>query len=310
MARPPFGNTNTTLVLGAGSNCSLGFRTGLQLRKDILELADPFGQAMRVQPHRLLAFQAELRNSALQSIDAFLARRLEFSEIGKLAIASILLKCEQQSDLYRDDDNWYAHLVNQLFTCPWEDLSLESLSVVTFNYDRSLEHFLFNSLKSSYGKSSEETQAKLSELKIVHVYGQLGDYFNGPNHVPYGSAYGLDDMRIWTVKASEGINIIAEGRQDSPAVLEAQALVERADNVCFLGFAYDPDNLARIGAPKNLLLPDGRLKNVVATTLGMSQRERWRVSERLFGRDKADFHSDKLWNCKCLDLLRETLILG
>ena len=36
---------------------------------------------------------------------------------------------------------------------PFEDFEKNLVSVITFNYDRSLEQFLFISLKSRYGKS-------------------------------------------------------------------------------------------------------------------------------------------------------------
>jgi hypothetical protein len=43
-----------------------------------------------------------------------------------------------------------------------------------FNYDRSLEHFLFTALKYSSGKSDDECAGKLKTIPIIHLHGDLG----------------------------------------------------------------------------------------------------------------------------------------
>ena len=46
--------------------------------------------------------------------------------------------------------------------------------IIDFNYDRSLEHYLFTSLRSLHGRSVDECLEKLAKVPIIHVYGQLG----------------------------------------------------------------------------------------------------------------------------------------
>ena len=58
----------------------------------------------------------------------------------------------------------------------FEEFGNNKLSIVTFNYDRSLEHYLLNSLMTLHGKTRDECAQALKKIPIVHVYGQLGEH--------------------------------------------------------------------------------------------------------------------------------------
>ena len=62
-----------------------------------------------------------------------------YSEVGKRAIASILLSKESQSLLMNCDhsDHWYFYFFNKVSSDSWEDFDLSNISIITFNYDRS-----------------------------------------------------------------------------------------------------------------------------------------------------------------------------
>ena len=155
-------------------------------------------------------FREELIFAAPSSIDDFLYHRSGFEKIGKLCIALCLSSYEKKGpefltekidmstvSRHRDVANtshkglkirrgWYSHFWRRLYENtegkpnavhdPIETIktSLKNLTIITFNYDRSLEHFLFNAIKSLYGKDDVETSAILSNLTIHHVHGQLG----------------------------------------------------------------------------------------------------------------------------------------
>ena len=75
-------------------------------------------------------------------IDAFLTVGQSFN-VGKLAIAYCLMLFEDETKLYQPDGdlrggNWYAYLVGKL-DLTFEEFGNNKLSIVTFNYDRSLE---------------------------------------------------------------------------------------------------------------------------------------------------------------------------
>ena len=55
---------------------------------------------------------------------------------------------------------WYVYLFNQLGARK-DDFNKNRISIITYNYDRSLEYFLFVALKFSYGISMAEALQNL-----------------------------------------------------------------------------------------------------------------------------------------------------
>jgi len=55
-----------------------------------------------------------------------------------------------------------------------EEFAENRVSFVTFNYDRSVEQFLFTSLKNTFGRPDGNTSQVLQKVPIVHLHGRLG----------------------------------------------------------------------------------------------------------------------------------------
>jgi hypothetical protein len=85
----------------------------------------------------------------------FLERRTEYIGIGKAASAQALVKFENNR-LFKYDDNWFRYLYNVHLATSFDKFSGNQLCVIPFNYDRTVEHFLFSSLKNGYGKNDVE----------------------------------------------------------------------------------------------------------------------------------------------------------
>lgn len=305
----------TVLILGAGASHGYGFPIGSQLRQQILELRDD-GDASNVMmfgPGTIRNFVDAFRDSQTYSIDSFLGRRPEFVEIGKAAIAYILLSCEQEADLTSDEnkDHWYQYLVNELAADAWENFDPSWLSIVTFNYDRSLLHYMTSALQHTYNKEKNEVLQRLANIQMVQVYGSLGDPSSG---IPFGNLQG-EYMDTYVKGAAKGLVIIPEGRDDSPTVLAAQKLIESSDRICFLGFGFDATNIRRLGAPNCFIreienqYPPRVPKTTVATCLGLTTAECHRAAHRLFREVSPGGHSSIFHEKNCINTLRESLIL-
>lgn len=81
---------------------------------------------------------------------------------------------EREEKLYHPDGkDWYEYLSVKL-NSSFEEFGENQLSIITFNYDRSLENYLLNSLMNLHGKALDECASALEKILIVHVYGQLG----------------------------------------------------------------------------------------------------------------------------------------
>src|SRR5690606_35663826 len=74
---------------------------------------------------------------------------------------------------------WYAHLRRALRVDSLDELDRNQLSVVTFNYDRSLDCFLHRYVQHQFQVSADDAWAHLEQaIPIVHVHGRLAEYPN------------------------------------------------------------------------------------------------------------------------------------
>lgn len=315
----------TTLILGAGASRAFGYPIGTGLRDLLIRLESE--RPVYCAKHGLFedikavtAFASAFRHSELYSIDAFLARRKEFWEIGKRAVASVLLEIEARISLNSSgDDHWYQYLWNTLAADSWETLDFSKLSVITFNYDRTFEHYLLASMRETYGKSLEEAIAKLDTLQIIHVYGSLGPTIPiRPDYFWFGTGFGPEELAT----AARHLRIIPEGRHDDGLMEAAKGLIRSADVIAFLGFGFDETNLRLLGAPEtfNPIVASDRgnyERIIVATCVGKTTAEISHARDKTTGHGKGTVRyggefSEGVYfrDAKCLELLRETMILA
>lgn len=304
----------TTLILGAGASANYGFPVGKDLRTKILDLRAGRDRAAVLygeSPDTIGRFVDAFERAQTYSIDAFLGRRLEFENVGKSAIAHVILGAEVGSRVRVDrGDHWYQYLINTIARDEWDALDLRWLSVVTFNYDRSLEAFLLDALANMYGKSLEQVSEKLREIEIVHVYGSLGSPWKAEeDHMPY-PVLG-DGMGIAIRQARGRLRVVPEGRDSDPTIQAARRLIRNAKHVCVLGFGFDELNVVRLGGKESFVDANGSPKHVVATAIGLTKAEAAKAAGQLWGRpDMQKLLVDDFHDCNCLQLLRETLVLG
>jgi hypothetical protein len=171
----------TVFVLGAGASEPYGLPLGPELRSNILQhynsdagLTVHLFNTTPFVRHQIDSFVTALRYSGLSSVDAFLERRPEFMDIGKALMGIELLHGEVHDRLWQPANNWLAYLYGYMVGGSLEEFSQNKVSFVTFNYDRCVEHFLFVSLKNSFGRPDEETAQVVKKFNVVHLHGRLG----------------------------------------------------------------------------------------------------------------------------------------
>jgi hypothetical protein len=269
----------TVLILGAGASFPYGLPLGGELSQRIInDTADRNGELRRfltiagAHDDLVEKFRIAFSRSATPSIDAFLARREEFTLLGKLVIAHIIKRCEAPHLLWNRSpatDDWYPYLWHHLGEGPLESFRKNKVSIITFNYDRSLETFLLEALLHNYQLEPPENQKALQEtIQIIHVYGTVeGDYGSVPQD---------NDECVRLLQASAAnIRVIPEGRDATPELVECQKLLLDAEKICFLGFGYDASNLARLRANETIRdrIGPSRQRLVIGTTKGLFERE-------------------------------------
>lgn len=277
--------TPTVLILGAGASFPYGYPLGSALVDRVLKenLLQKHQKPSSVGDHliggdELLAFnfskrqiddfRSELRSSQAQSVDAFLEHRHEFMDIGKTAIAAQLCRCENPEQLFTYKD-WYGWILERMTAgTPFDKLRQNKISFVTFNYDRSLEHYLFITIKSRYGKSDTEVANLLNTIPFIHVHGQLGllPWQNGDGQK---TEYGDCTLAAIDV-ARSGIKVISDNQLDgSPDFDRARQLMAESPRIGILGFGYHVVNMKRLGLPKGT--------NHHGTCFGMTEAEKLRI---------------------------------
>lgn len=167
----------TTLILGAGASAPFGFPTGYTLLQKALGWGDvgdgktnpTIFKWLGIDKQKLDSFRGALSRSGKKSVDSFLEHRPEFLDVGKAVIALELITCERERELFRRDGNsWYEYLFNELNTV-FDDFDQNKLSILTFNYDRSLEHYLLTALQHSYGKPIGELRMKSKDCNDLLI---------------------------------------------------------------------------------------------------------------------------------------------
>jgi hypothetical protein len=236
-------------------------------------------------------FRTSLLLSQLNSIDSFLERRVEFIPIGKMVISYLILNYEIHDNIF-NNSNWYRILWNSI-NAPFDEFELNNLNIITFNYDRSFEYYLFNTIKNSYGKDDDETIKKLNSIGIIHVHGKLGNVFD-PNANDY-TKFGERVNNFSRLKQiSDNIKIIHEDMSDSPEFNAAFQTLFNSERIYFMGFGYGKTNIERL---KINFLDEN--KAILGTAFKMTNRELANI-KKLFTSHGIGLYS----NFDCVDFMR------
>jgi len=272
----------TVFVFGAGVSHPFQFPLGFGLRNRIIDNLDPsneFYMELRnvgFPRGEITAFREALRDSGKESVDAFLEHRTDYINVGKAAIAQELTRHEAHSVLFHSQgENLYFYLYKHLNATP-EEFTNNQLTIITYNYDRSFEHFLFTALRNSYRLADEQTAELMRYIPIIHLHGHLGLLpWQGEGGRNYGSGDRLEDVSI----ASKNIKIIHEqiDVDEDPEFQRAHHYLSNTSRLIFLGFGYDRTNLLRLRLPK-----ESTQLQVFGSCYGMTESETTNLKFKFF----------------------------
>ena len=258
----------TVFILGAGASYGFGYPLGKNLKEIILKNFDSDNSDNAIElfkglgfsEEELISFRSQLRLSAAPSIDSFLEPRGEDERyLGKLAIAYALIPFEKTEPLFYNS-SWYITLLGKL-KFSFADFEKNRLSFITFNYDRSLEHFLMTALVNQFNKTEQEVAEKLKKIPIIHLYGKLGMLpWETVKSDEYSREYNPNVLPHLLRKSSKSLKIIYDKLTlDNEDFKQARKLLSAARKVYFLGFGYHSNNLERL-----------RIKSLFASTTSIA----------------------------------------
>ena len=262
--------TETAFVLGAGASFEYGFPLGWNLVQKICQIAKSEGNS---------EFADHLSHSGNISIDAFLEHRPDLVESGKSLIAKALIPCEKPAALFQTDGSpgWYRLLFGKM-KCGYDQFTDNKVKFITYNYDRSLEHFLTYALAGSYGLKAVKSWNIAQKIEIVHIHGDLGTYAPAPNFGVGARPYS-EEMPSRLGEVTERIKVIHEGSEDTKEYIEAREILQWAKRIFFIGFGYNHEALKRLQPH----LWANQNKRICGTAYGLTPAERIEVLQRLMG---------------------------
>jgi hypothetical protein len=207
----------------------------------------------------VMDFYNILINSSPASIDDFLYQSSKINKsyeiIGKALIVLMISKYENAADSFltyvgeSPENNkyyngvkfrklkrgWYSYLWKKLYEGSTEDdlkNSLKNLTIISFNYDRSLEYFLHSRIMNMFNKTSEESTKIMNDnFYIHHVYGQIG-LFNIENKSNHSYAMQNEYKPIELGRILDSITTLANTNTfDDELKIELQNINSRIDGI-------------------------------------------------------------------------------
>lgn len=319
--------TKTVFILGAGTSVEAGFPDGMNLRDKIsnylnfsfsgnsLERGDhqiwaaieKYANKNGTQRKDLFLKSIELSNSIHHSpsIDTYLNAHNHdelVGTIGKIAIVKCILEQEKNS-LFSEfeestfgfltkkfQDTWYSEFFKIIHAnVPKNKITeiFDKISIINFNYDRSISVYLIRSLMEHYGIDLNKSKSLVRNLNIIHPYGSVGSIFTeDDDYVPFGKIQ--NDVLFRNFSKIVTFN---DDYQNSLVKNLMEQKLSEAKNIVFLGFAYHDQNM-------NLLkIKTKSVKYVFGTCYNMSEENKEHVENRLIPETfKADGVFDNIIN--------------
>jgi hypothetical protein len=214
------------------------------------------------------------------SIDTFLDVHREDPRIqlcGKMAIVKSILEAEQKSKLFVDRDGrqyadleglrktWFfdfaRHLSDGIRTNEINRI-FEKVSFVIFNYDRCVEHFMYNALRHHYGLDEADASVVMGTLKVIHPYGDIGRL---PWQHKDGFSFGFTANRANMEFMASRIKTFTEQIEEQDVLFAIHREVEVADTLVFLGFSYHPENMRLLNLGEHC-----KTERIFGTAFGLS----------------------------------------
>lgn len=240
--------------------------------------------------------------ASTSSIDNYIHSQVGDKEIeicSKLAIANSILNSERQSKLqtenlssfrdnmptdwqYEIEQTWLPKFFEYLTqNQPFDSLSscFQCISIINFNYDRCVEHYLYHNLKAFYRKQDEEVIKLLGDLKIFHPYGRLGRLIWEEGNEPLVRFGAESDANI-LIEILHQIKTFRESIDTSNTEHQDMLNVIRTSTRhVFLGFHYHDQNMELLGYDRKRKSNDSR--SYYGTAIKMSEQNLAVIRQRL-----------------------------
>jgi len=289
-------NVNSVLILGAGASQEFGYPLGDGLKDRVVsvlsssafqeELYNAYGFRPGVKD-LIREFIISMKRDGSSTIDRFLLKSpKDYRWLGKVAIAKAIIDCEDHQKLL-NNNSWYSLLYEIMDKHPnIEEFGSSNINIITFNYDRSLEHFLHERLFGDYdgSKNHDKILAKLKKIAIIHVHGRVNPLprEDSGKGLPYGSKGFVPNI----IEIAENMML----PDDSTVSNDIHNLIRSADDIYFLGFGFHDSNLQKLDI--KLI---SKCKHIFATSHNIPAAKQDIIND-VFGQKKIKFYRSTVYD--------------
>lgn len=239
----------------------------------------------------------------------------EIEICSKLAITRSILDAERKSRLWFDsarerrpdlkkmNSTWHNSFLRLITEdCRIGDLAgrLDSITLIVFNYDRCIEHFLYHSFQNVFGIGEGEAAELVQGIKIYHPYGVVGQlpWQRGAQTIEFGAEPNPGQL----LSLVDQIKTFTEGVDPKSSEISIiRQRISEAEILVFLGFAFHRLNM-------QLISPDGESNataDCYATALNESDSNREVIEENIRRFCKKGFGRLRLDNLTCFKLFEQ-----
>jgi hypothetical protein len=292
-------NKPVVFVIGAGASYEVGLPLGIDLTRRVAEAMNvresSLMRAMRAPTVGPAAAAANRLNRVLPTFDSidealhWLSDDPLAVELGKIGIADEIMKAERSSllynavgdgrpDLAKVDATWLPILLSLLISGLKRtdaDSVRRNVTFINFNYDRSLEHYLFWALQERASMEEDRSRSLVSSLDVIRPYGGLGKLWTAENS--YGQT--SDPKEI-----SKRIRTFTEQRNEETGD-QIQRAIHNSRVLVFLGFGFHSQNLDALTITSSDAYPR---RDIFATVKNINHRNHSMLNQKLLNLTKSD----------------------
>ena len=195
------------------------------------------------------------------SIDEYVERAgsEKIKVLAKMAISRLILEGERSSLLWFDKSNtrnsinfefvnengsWIQKLFSKLrsgVATDNIDTVFDNFEVISFNYDRCIEHYFFHAIRAFWNLTFEQADFIIKKLNIIYPYGKVGEYLPA-DHLYRAGAVGFGDLDKNVCDIFENIDTYSEYRS-SKTLDNIRESLNGVEKIIFLGCHYHKQNL-------------------------------------------------------------------
>ncbi|WP_428414538.1 hypothetical protein [Pararhizobium sp.] len=245
------------------TNCDFNYQRGtlksgcVEIFRHYEKIYDTYDDDQVAEFNKRLQASHQIRDGieSADSIDEYIFRYSEnpiIAEVGKLQIAYAISLAESdcmlsakkgfgENSIDSVNHTWIwafmKALINGVKASEVENIG-RTITIICFNYDRCIEHYLeFALMRSFHGMNREEARGIVSSIKIIHPYGSIGDLATFP--------FGCEDR---FARMAENVTTWSETIRDPETVSDMARAIRYARRIVFMGFAFANQNMQLMSA--------------------------------------------------------------